>query len=124
MTDSAPEFFKLEGFRVIIERNANGESCSEVTIRVRVNDQIELSAVEGTGPVHALDAALRRAICEFYPAVSSIQLQDYKVRVLNEKDGMDGKVRVLIVSSTEGTSWATVGVSENIIDASFQALSE
>src|SRR5690625_3213877 len=65
MTDSAPEFFKPEGFRVIIERNANGESRSEATIRVRVNDQIELSAAEGKGPVHALDAALRRAICEF-----------------------------------------------------------
>ncbi|HLR90596.1 MAG TPA: citramalate synthase [Balneolaceae bacterium] len=124
MTDSAPEFFKLEGFRVIIERNANGESRSEATIRVRVNDQIELSAAEGKGPVHALDAALRRAICEFYPEVSSIQLQDYKVRVLNEKDGTGAKVRVLIDSAKEGTSWGTVGVSENIIDASFQALSE
>lgn len=124
MTDSAPEFFKLEGFRVIIERNANGESRSEATIRVRVNDQIELSAAEGKGPVHALDAALRRAICEFYPEVSSIQLQDYKVRVLNEKDGTGAKVRVLIDSVKEGTSWGTVGVSENIIDASFQALSE
>lgn len=124
MTDSAPEFFKLEGFRVIIERNANGESRSEATIRVRVNDQIELSAAEGMGPVHALDAALRRAICEFYPEVSSIQLQDYKVRVLNEKDGTGAKVRVLIDSAKEGTSWGTVGVSENIIDASFQALSE
>lgn len=124
MTNSAPEFFKLEGFRVIIERNANGESRSEATIRVRVNDQIELSAAEGKGPVHALDAALRRAICEFYPEVSSIQLQDYKVRVLNEKDGTGAKVRVLIDSAKEGTSWGTVGVSENIIDASFKALSE
>lgn len=124
MTQSAPEFFNLEGFRVIIERNASGESRSEATIRVRVNDRIELSAAEGNGPVHALDAALRRALCEFYPEVSSIQLQDYKVRVLNEKDGTGAKVRVLIDSAKEGTSWGTVGVSENIIDASFKALSE
>lgn len=124
MTNSAPEFFNLEGFRVIIERNARGESRSEATIRVRVNDRIELSAAEGKGPVHALDAALRRALCEFYPEVSSIQLQDYKVRVLNEKDGTGAKVRVLIDSAKEGTSWGTVGVSENIIDASFKALSE
>lgn len=124
MTDKAPEFFKLEGFRVIMERNGKGESRSEATIKVRVNDQIELSAAEGNGPVHALDAALRRALCEFYPEISSIQLQDYKVRVLNEKDGTGAKVRVLIDSAKDGSSWGTVGVSENIIDASWKALSE
>jgi 2-isopropylmalate synthase len=124
ITNKAPEFFKLEGFRVIMERNANGESRSEATIKVRVNDQIELSAAEGNGPVHALDAALRRALCEFYPEISSMQLQDYKVRVLNEKDGTGAKVRVLIDSAKDGSSWGTVGVSENIIDASWKALSE
>jgi len=124
ITNKAPDFFKLEGFRVIMERNAIGESRSEATIKVRVNDQIELSAAEGNGPVHALDAALRRALCEFYPEISSMQLQDYKVRVLNEKDGTGAKVRVLIDSAKDGTSWGTVGVSENIIDASWKALSE
>lgn len=124
MTQTAPDFFNLEGFRVIMERNANGESRSEATIKVRVNDQIELSAAEGNGPVHALDAALRRSLCEFYPEISSMHLQDYKVRVLNEKDGTGAKVRVLIDSAKDGTSWGTVGVSENIIDASWQALSE
>ena len=124
MTNQAPDFFKLEGFRVIMEQNANGESRSEATIKVRVNDQIELSAAEGNGPVHALDAALRRALCEFYPEISSMQLQDYKVRVLNEKDGTEAKVRVLIDSAKDGESWGTVGVSENIIDASWKALSE
>ncbi len=123
-TNSAPDFFKLEGFRVIMERNGSGESRSEATIKVRVNDQIELSAAEGNGPVHALDAALRRALCEFYPEISSMQLQDYKVRVLNEKDGTGAKVRVLIDSAKDGSSWGTVGVSENIIDASWKALSE
>lgn len=124
MTNQAPDYFKLEGFRVIMEQNGNGESRSEATIKVRVNDQIELSAAEGNGPVHALDAALRRALCEFYPEISSMQLQDYKVRVLNEKDGTEAKVRVLIDSAKDGESWGTVGVSENIIDASWKALSE
>jgi 2-isopropylmalate synthase len=124
VTEAAPEFFKLEGFRVIMERNGSGESRSEATIKVRVNDQVELSAAEGNGPVHALDAAIRRALCEFYPEIQSMKLQDYKVRVLNEKDGTGAKVRVLIDSAKEGRSWGTVGVSENIIDASWQALSE
>ena len=124
LTEAAPEFFKLEGFRVIMERNGSGESRSEATIKVRVNDQVELSAAEGNGPVHALDAAIRRALCEFYPEIQSMKLQDYKVRVLNEKDGTGAKVRVLIDSAKEGRSWGTVGVSENIIDASWQALSE
>jgi 2-isopropylmalate synthase len=124
ITKNAPEFFKLEGFRVIMEQNSKGESRSEATIKVRVNDQIELSAAEGNGPVNALDAALRRALCEFYPEISSMKLQDYKVRVLNEKDGTGAKVRVLIDSAKDGTSWGTVGVSENIIDASWKALSE
>lgn len=123
-TNKAPDFFRLEGFRVIMERNSNGESRSEATIKVRVNDQVELSAAEGNGPVNALDAALRRALCEFYPEISDVHLQDYKVRVLNEKDGTGAKVRVLIDSAEDGTSWGTVGVSENIIDASWKALSE
>lgn len=123
-TNKTPDFFHLEGFRVIMERNGNGESKSEATIKVRVNDQIELSAAEGNGPVNALDAALRRALCEFYPEISTVQLQDYKVRVLNEKDGTGAKVRVLIDSAQDGASWGTVGVSENIIDASWKALSE
>lgn len=124
ITDQAPEFFSLEGFRVIMERNSSGESRSEATIKVRVNDQIELSAAEGNGPIHALDAAIRRALREFYPEISAMKLQDYKVRVLNEKDGTGAKVRVLIDSAKDGRSWGTVGVSENIIDASWQALSE
>ncbi|MDZ7718213.1 MAG: citramalate synthase [Balneolaceae bacterium] len=123
-TNKTPEFFHLEGFRVIMERNARGESRAEATIKVRVNDQIELCAAEGNGPVNALDAALRKALCEFYPEISTVQLQDYKVRVLNEKDGTGAKVRVLIDSAQDGSSWGTVGVSENIIDASWKALSE
>lgn len=124
LTRNAPEFFNLEGFRVIMERDADGNSRSEATIRVRVKDQVEHSAAEGNGPVHALDAALRKALREFYPEISAMHLQDYKVRVLNEKDGTGAKVRVLIDSAMDGKSWGTVGVSQNIIDASWQALSE
>lgn len=124
ISGQAPDYFNLDGFRVIMERNAQGESRSEATIKVRVNDQVELSAAEGNGPVHALDAALRKALCEFYPEITSMQLQDYKVRVLNERNGTGAKVRVLIDSTRDGQSWGTVGVSENIIDASWEALSE
>ncbi|MDR9364273.1 MAG: citramalate synthase [Balneolaceae bacterium] len=123
-TQKAPDYFHLEGFRVIMERNDQGESRAEATIKVRVNDQIELCAAEGNGPVNALDAALRKALCEFYPEISTVTLQDYKVRVLNGDDGTGAKVRVLIDSAQDGSSWGTVGVSENIIDASWKALSE
>jgi 2-isopropylmalate synthase len=124
MTNSAPDFFSLEGFRIIMERDASGNSRSEATIRVKVNGRIEHSAAEGNGPVHALDAALRKALREFYPEITSMKLQDYKVRVLNEKDGTGARVRVLIDSSKDTATWGTVGVSENIIDASWQALTD
>jgi 2-isopropylmalate synthase len=124
MTNSAPDFFSLEGFRIIMERDASGKSRSEATIRVKVNGRIEHSAAEGNGPVHALDAALRKALREFYPEITSMKLQDYKVRVLNEKDGTGARVRVLIDSSKDTATWGTVGVSENIIDASWQALTD
>ena len=118
------EDFQLEGFRVIIEKNASGESRSEATIRLNVNGHTEHTASEGNGPVHALDRALRKALLKFYPEIQEMHLSDYKVRVLNEKDGTAAKVRVLIESSTSSGSWGTVGVSENIIDASWQALME
>lgn len=124
MTNNAPDYFSLEGFRIIMERDASGKSRSEATIRVKVNDQVEHSAAEGNGPVHALDAALRKALREFYPEITAMKLQDYKVRVLNEKDGTGARVRVLIDSSKDTSTWGTVGVSENIIDASWKALSE
>jgi len=124
MTGPWKEYFKLEGIRVIIEKDACGNSRAEATIRVNVNGKTEHSAAEGNGPVHALDRALRKALCSFYPDVANIKLQDYKVRVLNEKDGTGARVRVLIDSGQSGNSWGTVGVSENIIDASWQALTD
>ena len=116
------DYFELEGFRVIIEKNKKGETRSEATIRLKVNGQTEHCAAEGNGPVHALDSALRKALAAFYPQINNVQLIDYKVRVLNESDGTAAKVRVLIDSSDDHISWSTVGVSEDIIEASWQAL--
>ncbi|HEX9654832.1 MAG TPA: citramalate synthase [bacterium] len=116
------DFFSLEGFRVIIEKNASGATRSEATIRLNVNGQIEHTAAEGNGPVHALDRALRKALVQFYPEIEKMQLADYKVRVLNGENATGAEVRVLIDSTANGKSWGTVGVSENIIEASWQAL--
>ena len=84
----------------------------------------EHTAAEGDGPVNALDNALRKALKDFYPNLARMHLSDFKVRVLNEKDGTAAKVRVLIQSQDAGDTWNTVGVSENIIEASWQALSD
>lgn len=124
ITGKWQEFFTLEGFRIIVEKNVSGDSRTEATIRLTVNGQTEHCAAEGSGPVHALDRALRKAIHRFYPDIAKMHLQDYKVRVLNQTDGTDAKVRVLIDSKKSDKSWTTVGVSRNIIDASWEALSE
>jgi 2-isopropylmalate synthase len=124
MTQPYSNLFELEGFRVIMERDSTGNSRSEATIRVNVQGQLEHSAAEGNGPVHALDSALRKALCKFYPDIADVILKDYKVRVLNEKDGTGARVRVLIDSGRNGSSWGTVGVSKNIVDASWQALAD
>lgn len=124
MTEPWKEFFSLEGFRVIVEKGADGTCRSEATIRLLCDGHTELSAAEGSGPVHALDLALRKALQKFFPDIQEVQLRDFKVRVLNEKDGTGAGVRVLIDSGREGESWSTVGVSQNIIDATWQALSD
>ncbi|MDI6401089.1 citramalate synthase [Balneolaceae bacterium ANBcel3] len=124
ITGEWEDLFELKGFRVIIEKDERDEVRSEATIRLMVNGELEHTAADGNGPVHALDSALRKALCKFYPEVDQMQLSDYKVRVLNEKDGTHARVRVLIDSNNNGTSWGTVGVSENIIEASWEALME
>jgi len=122
ITGEWEDVFSLEGFRVMTEKNRFGATRSEVSIRLKVNGVTEHTAAEGNGPVHALDRALRKALHKFYPQINKMYLTDYKVRVLNEKDGTGAKVRVLVDSSSNGNSWGTVGVSENIIEASWQAL--
>lgn len=114
-------FFELEGFRVIIEK-WNGELFSEATIKLHVNGVEELATAEGDGPVNALDNAIRKALKQFYPNLSEMHLSDFKVRVLDEKAGTAAKVRVLIESRDAEGSWGTMGVSHNIIEASWQAL--
>ena len=115
--------FHLEGFRVIVEkRGPEDPSLSEATIKLRVNDQTELMAAEGTGPVHALDLALRKALIRFFPEVADMHLRDYKVRILDGEGGTAVKTRVLIESGDGKDIWSTVGVSENIIEASWEAL--
>ena len=104
------------------KRRENEESISEATIMVNVEGNIEHTAAIGNGPVNALDNALRKALERFYPELSKMELVDYKVRVLSEGRGTASKVRVLIESKDKHAMWGTVGVSENIIEASWQAL--
>lgn len=115
-------FFELEGFRVVIEKQANKKITSEAIIKVKVKGIKEHTAAEGDGPVNALDNALRKALKDFYPALAKMKLSDFKVRVLDEKAGTAARVRVLIQSEDEKDTWSTIGVSENIIEASWQAL--
>lgn len=114
-------FFNLEGFRVIVEAT-DGELTAEATIKVEVGGKKEHTAAEGNGPVNALDNALRKALEKFYPVLKEMHLADYKVRVINAEKATGAKVRVLIQSRDEKSSWGTVGVSENIIEASWLAL--
>jgi len=116
------DLFELDGFRVITEKRGASESTSEAVIKLRVDGKEEHTASEGEGPVSALDRALRKSLTTFFPCIRDIRLTDYKVRVLNPEGGTDAKVRVLIESSDGKESWGTVGVSENLIEASWQAL--
>jgi 2-isopropylmalate synthase len=116
-------FFDLLGFRVIVEkRGSGGQTVSEATVKVRVGEEEQLMAAEGDGPVNALDLALRQALERFYPQVNAFRLIDYKVRVLTGAHGTASRVRVLVESGDAHETWGTVGVSTNIIQASYQAL--
>jgi 2-isopropylmalate synthase len=117
-------YFRLESYRVLTEERAVGEILTEATIKVHVGDQRILATAEGNGPVNALDAALRKAIGPSYPALARIHLTDFKVRVLDTSSGTGAVTRVLIDSTDGDRSWSTIGVSNNIIEASWQALSD
>ncbi|MCE5190737.1 MAG: citramalate synthase [Actinomycetia bacterium] len=114
--------FRLESFRCIMEKREDGRVVTEATIKVHVEGHRFIATAEGNGPVNALDRALRIAIGRFYPALDLIELTDFKVRVLDEKKGTGAVTRVLIESTDGDKSWGTVGVSENIIEASWEAL--
>jgi 2-isopropylmalate synthase len=116
-------YFQLVGFRVIDEHRGALMPMSEATVKVKVGKHSEHSAATGNGPVNALDNALRRALEKFYPSLAEMRLVDYKVRVINSTlSGTASLVRVLISSSDERATWGTVGVSANIVEASWRAL--
>ena len=116
-------YFELVGFRILVSKtDENQPSEAEATVMVKVGGKIEHTAATGVGPVHALDTALRKALEKFYPELAHMHLNDYKVRVLPGKEGTAAKVRVLIESVDKDSVWGTVGVSENILEASWLAL--
>jgi 2-isopropylmalate synthase len=114
--------FELESFRVVTEKRADGGVETEATIKVTVDGERYLRVAEGNGPVNALDRALRGAIADRYPHLAEIELTNYKVRILDESHGTDAVTRVLLDSTDHGREWGTIGVSENIIEASWEAL--
>ena len=115
-------FFELKEFKVIVNEPAVNGMNSSAMIKISVGDQEELTAAEGDGPVNALDNAVRKALERFYPAIKEIKLTDYKVRVLDSDKASAAKVRVLIESTDHREYWTTIGVSTDIIDASWRAL--
>jgi 2-isopropylmalate synthase len=120
-------WFDLRGFQVHSDMTCTTQSCqtnSLATVRVAVGNQELLEVAEGNGPVSALDAALRKALLNFYPIIAEFHLTDYKVRILDSTSGTSAKTRVLLESSNGQQRWTTVGVSPNILDASCQAVVE
>jgi 2-isopropylmalate synthase len=119
---TVPDYFNVESFRVIVEKR-NGEMISEAVVKVKVGPENFINAGEGNGPVNALDVALRKDLGRFQKYINDLELVDYKVRILN--GGTGATTRVLVESRDgKGNRWFTVGVSPNIVDASFQALSD
>lgn len=119
---SQKNYFDLKGFRVITQKNPEGLIQEEATIRIEVGGEMVHTASLGNGPVNALDNALRKALVRFYPQLAEMELRDYKVRVLASEHGTGARVRVLIESNDKDSTWGTVGVSHDIIEASWQAL--
>jgi 2-isopropylmalate synthase len=122
-----PEYFRVQRFRVMDDRrwNARGELVteSEATITLEVAGRNLMTVSTGNGPVNALDSALRKALLPFYPELEDVRLVDYKVRILTPGGGTGAVTRVMIESrDSSGERWSTVGVSANVIDASFNAL--
>jgi 2-isopropylmalate synthase len=119
-----PDFFALESFRVNVEHRDDGRYVTEATIKLHCGDERLVTTGEGNGPVNALDAAVRKAIGGVYETLASIHLIDYKVRVLDTSKGTGAVTRVLVDSTDGEHIWTTIGVSENVIEASWQALSD
>lgn len=123
-TDQFRPLFDLQSFRVTIEKDKDHPCSAHATIKISVDGKEEITAAEGSGPVSALDNALRKALDKFYPQIDTMRLVDFKVRVIDGRDGTAAKVRVFIASRDQNRIWNTVGVSEDIIEASWQALAD
>lgn len=122
-TGELKKLFELERIKISIHKDSDEqEARSEALIKIRVGDETEITAAEGNGPVNAMDKALRKALERFYPQLKEIQLTDYKVRVLDSQHATAAKVRVLIETKNGKSSWNTVGVSSDVVDASWKAL--
>ncbi|MCK4767519.1 MAG: citramalate synthase, partial [Desulfobacula sp.] len=124
LTDQFVPHFELESFRVVIEKDKERPCYSHAMIKIRVDNKTEITSAEGDGPVSALDNALRKALTTMFPKINDMHLVDFKVRVIDGMDGTDAKVRVLIESRDENNIFSTIGVSEDIIEASWQALAD
>lgn len=116
-------FFRQEGFRVIVDSRSANDTCqTEATVKISVGEEHEFTVGTGDGPVDAMNNALRKALKRFYPNIATVTLRDYRVRILDPEEATAAKTRVLIESSDGEQTWGTVGVSENIIEASWEAL--
>jgi 2-isopropylmalate synthase len=122
--DGYQEPFEVIDYTVLAEYRSARGMLAEATVKLRIGDQVYHTAAEGNGPVHALDRAARKALQEFYPRIAEVELEDYKVRVLDNHYGTDATVRVWIRSGDRQRSWSTVGSSPNLVEASWLALSD
>jgi 2-isopropylmalate synthase len=113
--------FRVDGYHVSMRRDGQNSSC-EATVKIRVGEKRAHTVSDGDGPVNALDAALRAGLVRFFPALQNVHLTDYKVRIIDSMTGTAARTRVLLQSSNGSEEWSTVGVSENIVEASLQAL--
>src|SRR5215211_641935 len=117
-----PQFFDVESWRVMTDARAGEHALSEATVKLVAGGRRVVATGEGNGPVNALDHALRQALSGAYPELERLQLIDYRVRILDSAHGSDAATRVLIETSDGATSWETVGVAGNIVEASWEAL--
>ncbi|GAV13301.1 citramalate synthase [Paenibacillus sp. chi10] len=121
-TGQAEDPFTFESFKILVEKSSLRSVVSEAIVKLQIDDESIYMAAEGNGPVNALDSALRKALSRHYPSIADMHLTDYKVRVLDENNTTAAKVRVLIESTDSRNTWSTVGVSSNVIEASWEAL--
>jgi 2-isopropylmalate synthase len=117
-------FFKVDSMRVITDESSMGDFTTEATVKVWIGDAREVFTAEGNGPVNAIDTALRAALAKNFPQLSKVHLTDYKVRILDSGSATGAVTRVLIDATNGDRTWTTIGVSANIIEASWRALEE